>query len=130
MYDLQISIERVLTPEEGQEKLKQLGAAIKDSTGWTKVVVPGANVHENPFPEWLNKLINDGIPEVKFDDINYIFHRRFDKVDEGLAYIKWLEELKQWMRSDESKAAVAETVRYRIFNTDVDEIVQNNIESF
>ena len=132
-YDLQISIRRrVLTPEEGQAKLKEISEATKASTivGYARLVVPGATTQDDPFPKWLTEQIKGGIPGVLYDEINYIWFRRYETAAEAQEYRDWVLEIREWAKNVPEREEFADKIEVRLYNTDVGDIKDNDIESF
>jgi hypothetical protein len=87
-----------------------VAALAQVTPGFTKIEVPGATIHENPFPVWLYEALVQLIPELKFDDINYTLVKRCDHREDAQHYKEWLENefLKsEYVQSDPIKKEVA-----------------------
>jgi hypothetical protein len=112
----QISICRVLTPEEGQLRLAEIHAQARAQgiSGIGYVRAGQANVSENPFPQWLTEQIKNNSPGIKFDEVNFFFHCEFESLEEAQHLEQWIRgSLTQWAERDAAKAAVMRTLHTR-----------------
>lgn len=116
MYDLHIRVVQGLSAAEGQEKLKQIMERVKkeNTIGIGRIEVEGANVFGNPFPEWLVEQLTNAIPDLRYDEINYSYTRRFEDQAEAVQYLDWItKELlpSAYVQTDPAKKAVADKVK-------------------
>lgn len=123
-FMLQIDmVQRTLTPEQGQEKLKVLAAAASSEpaaklTGVIKL--PEVNTFENPFPEWLVDALKERIPEIQFDNLNYIYWLECASEAEAKRLADWVcGDLKEWAaRITDEMGAVMKQVQARVLLKD------------
>jgi hypothetical protein len=136
MYDFQVMMQpRLLTPEQGQEKLAQMLEEIKRNeataaVGVNTLKMDGVNVHSNPFPNWLHDWIRR-VPGMQFDTINFMFWKRCSTREEAEALRQWVNNLKNWARAnDQQKFADFERLVVNIMDVSADEIKHGQLDTF
>jgi len=106
MYLFQIFVNRVLTPEKGQEMLDKMFAKVTPQSitgGFTAVKIPGENTHENPFPQWIQDALKK-IPELTYDDVNFCFQRPFSTREKAKNMMEWYDAtLRPWLQAEAAK---------------------------
>jgi hypothetical protein len=129
----QISISRVLTPEEGQVRLAEIHTQAQRQavSGLGYVHVAGATVYENPFPVWLTEQLRGNIPGLLFDEVNFLFHRLFETQEEAQHYERWIREnLARWASADPARVLVMNSLQTRIMRDYAGMVPAGDIDVF
>lgn len=99
MYEFKISCkQRVLDPEEGQQKLAELNAALNNispatGAGMFQTRIDGVNLHVNPFPAWIDGVFKKCLPGVKFDDVNWAYCIRDEEESPLRKHETWFHQV-------------------------------------
>jgi hypothetical protein len=91
---VQIMMNRVLTPEEGQTLLAAMNKEIQDrapTETYQVLHLPGQTRRENPFPEWFQQDIVKS--QCSYDEINLVYRRRFESEDAAVKFMRWFENM-------------------------------------
>lgn len=104
MWLFEVGYQRVVDPQEGQRMLDAISnevalkSAMSGASTWQAVRIPNVTRYENPFPEWLNNLLEQA--GFEYNDINMAWHKRQLTNREAMAMMHWFEEVRRWAVQD------------------------------
>jgi hypothetical protein len=108
---------RALTPEEGQNILKEMREAVPINatvSGWNTIDTPG-NLKRIDFPDWLRGWLDAA--KFQFDTINWMYHMRVQERKDADAVIAWFDKLREWAKQNApEKAVVLARVDVKIYD--------------
>jgi hypothetical protein len=85
--------EEAVLASSGQNKLAAMNAQIDAntaSTGFRPIKIPGVTIHENPFPPWLQNILEQSNFELL--DINYSYQMKYPTLAGARACERWFNE--------------------------------------
>lgn len=128
MVRLQFFVTRVLTPAQGQEALSQMFNKIKELPGGTGAVRTPANVSENPFPDWLVKLLEERVPNLEYDQVNFCYFVQLETEKEAVYFSEYLVKmLKPWGEQHEDPKVRDVMGRFQVRTmVDVEDVTEKN----
>lgn len=116
MYIFLVAYNRAIGIADGQAKLNHMALLAKQNSqalGWAPMKVPGVNRFENPFPDWLGKLLASA--GCRYDDINMLWYYKAEEYSQGLALLMWFEQqVRPWVANDPAWSAWMQQVTTRL----------------
>lgn len=92
-YRFAITMLQGFEPKNGQEALdkihaeaQRLTAEGKSLNGVVRVEIEGVTRFKNPFPDWLCAAFAIALPELKFDQVNWIYNYVLPDFEAARAY--------------------------------------------
>lgn len=121
MYIFLVSHHRIVNPQDGQQKIEQIVAAARQqnvaASGWTPIKIPGVTRYENPFPDWLAKLLTQA--GCQYDDVNMVWYLKTNSYEQGIALLAWFEQqVRPWASNDRAWTDYMQFVTSRLLEDD------------
>lgn len=122
----QVFLNRGITPEQGQQYLREMDKQIDDGPALTPgvpgtVKIPGVTRYDgaghNVFPDWLANALRDKVG-LEYDAMNLCYSKRFQREQDAVALMHWFDvNFRPWLKQVFfAQAAILDTVQVRIMD--------------